>query len=220
MYEEVDDNEKPALFILCGNFRSRPFLFDGNAEREYKGKRLVETFLRILLMSYNIADLFATLAKLLSTFPSLLAKSQFLLIPGPTDPWTSGFIPQPALPDILVQVLKDKIPNITFGSNPCRVRYFSQELVIFREDLMGRMMRNAVRLKETASETDLRKAVCHYAFKMSSLERLILTCASWKLAGTNNIGSGSPCSFTTERSTHSVGLRSCTSSVSYANYSK
>lgn len=44
VYEEVDDNDKPALFVLCGNFRSRPFLFDGNAEREYKGKLLVEIF--------------------------------------------------------------------------------------------------------------------------------------------------------------------------------
>lgn len=121
-------------------------------------------------MRFDATDLFATLAKLLSAFPSLLAKSQFLLIPGPTDPWTSGFIPQPGLPDILVQVLKDKIPNITFGSNPCRVRYFSQELVIFREDLMGRMMRNAVRLKETASETDLRKAVCDLASRFHELK--------------------------------------------------
>lgn len=36
-YEDMDDTEKPSLFVLCGNFRSRPFLFDGEATREYQG---------------------------------------------------------------------------------------------------------------------------------------------------------------------------------------
>lgn len=58
----------------------------------------------------------------------------------------------------MVKTLTDKIPNITFGSNPCRIRYFSQDIVVFREDLMGRMMRNAVRL-DGQKGTDLRKAV-------------------------------------------------------------
>lgn len=47
------------------------------------------------------------------------------------------------------------------GSNPCRIRYFSQEIVVFREDMMGRMMRNAVRMGEGREEegADLKKAV-------------------------------------------------------------
>lgn len=36
-YEDMEDAEKPSLFVLCGNFRSRPFLFDGEATREYQG---------------------------------------------------------------------------------------------------------------------------------------------------------------------------------------
>lgn len=57
------------------------------------------------------------------------------------------------------------MPNVTLGSNPCRIRWFSQEIVIFRDDLMGRMMRNAVRFPaEEGGGTggrkgDLRKAV-------------------------------------------------------------
>lgn len=37
VYEEMD-GVRPSLFILCGNFRSRPFLFDGEAMREYTGE--------------------------------------------------------------------------------------------------------------------------------------------------------------------------------------
>jgi DNA polymerase epsilon subunit 2 len=36
-YESMDDHAKPSLFVLCGNFRSRPFLYDGEATREYTG---------------------------------------------------------------------------------------------------------------------------------------------------------------------------------------
>lgn len=37
VYEGLETAERPSLFILCGNFRSRPFLFDGEATREYTG---------------------------------------------------------------------------------------------------------------------------------------------------------------------------------------
>lgn len=107
------------------------------------------------------AELFATLASLLSSFPALLAASHFLLIPGPTDPYSSAALPRPALPDSLAKPLLARIPNLTLGSNPCRVRWLSQELVFFRDDVMGRMMRNAVRFpaEEPGRKGDLRKAV-------------------------------------------------------------
>ena len=43
VYEELDDAEKPALFVLCGNFRSRPFLYDGETTKEYQGERVYLT---------------------------------------------------------------------------------------------------------------------------------------------------------------------------------
>ncbi|KAI5478607.1 DNA polymerase epsilon subunit 2 [Pseudohyphozyma bogoriensis] len=156
-YEGVEDEHKPSLFVLCGNFRSRPFLFDGESTREYN-------------------ELFNNLATLLSSFPSLLHHSRFLLIPGPTDPYASLTLPRPALPDSLTKSLSTKIPNITFGSNPCRVRYFSQELVFFREDLMGRMMRNAVRMGDGSEQkgTDLRKALVQTILDQAHLAPLPL----------------------------------------------
>lgn len=117
-------------------------------------------------MCARAAELFASLATLLSSFETLLAVSHFLLIPGPTDPWSSAALPRPALPAALLKPLLSKVPNVTLGSNPCRIRWFSQEIVVFRDDLMGRMMRNAVRFPAQEGEedgggkkTDLRKAV-------------------------------------------------------------
>lgn len=38
--EEMEDSVPPGLFVFCGNFRSRPFLFNGEAVREYQGRSL------------------------------------------------------------------------------------------------------------------------------------------------------------------------------------
>ena len=35
---DVDEVTPPGLFVFCGNFRSRPFLFNGEAVREYQGE--------------------------------------------------------------------------------------------------------------------------------------------------------------------------------------
>lgn len=37
VYNDMDEKSIPRLFVLCGNFRSRPWLFDGEAMREYTG---------------------------------------------------------------------------------------------------------------------------------------------------------------------------------------
>ncbi|GAA5874227.1 hypothetical protein JCM1840_000608 [Sporobolomyces johnsonii] len=162
VYNDMDEKSIPRLFVLCGNFRARPWVADGENMREY-------------------ADLFAALASLLSSFPSLLAHSHFLLIPGPTDPWSSSTLPRPALPAPLLKALVAKIPNLTLGSNPCRIRWFSQEIVVFRDDLMARMMRNAVRFgsEEDGAEggrkkRDLRKALVQTILDQAHLAPLPL----------------------------------------------
>ncbi|GAA5853296.1 hypothetical protein JCM8547_000275 [Rhodosporidiobolus lusitaniae] len=159
VYDQMEEKSIPKLFVLCGNFRSRPWLFDGEAMREY-------------------TELFNTLANLLQSFPNLLASSHFLIIPGPTDPWSSTSLPRPALPEPLVKALIAKIPNLTLGSNPCRLRWFSQEVVVFRDDLMGRMMRNAVRFPveegDGTKKGDLRKALVQTILDQAHLAPLPL----------------------------------------------
>ena len=52
--------------------------------------------------------------------------------------------------------LRSKVPKIHFASNPCRIKFCDQEIVVFREDLMSRMLRNLVRVKPGVSNDDLR----------------------------------------------------------------
>jgi len=45
------------------------------------------------------------------------------------------------------------------ASNPCRIRFFNQEIVIFRENIMARMLRNLVGVKPDVRNDDLKRYV-------------------------------------------------------------
>ena len=42
-------------------------------------------------------------------------------------------------------------------SNPCRLVYYSQEIVVFRDDLLRKMLRHAVLLRDDLSAADMPK---------------------------------------------------------------
>lgn len=42
-----------------------------------------------------------------------------------------------------------RIPNAIFTSNPCRIQYGTQEIVVLREDILTKMCRNALHFPET-----------------------------------------------------------------------
>lgn len=77
----------------------------------------------------------------------------FVFVPGPADPYdvSNLILPRRPLPATLTKAVRDKLPKVTFASNPCRITYKSQEIVVFRDDLMSRMLRNTVRLKNDLS---------------------------------------------------------------------
>lgn len=114
-------------------------------------------------------DAFDQLADLLSAFPSVLRNSHFIFVPGPSDPFASPLLPRPALPEILIAKLRVRLgPRAHFASNPARIQYFGQEIVVYRDDVMGRMLRNSVRLKDEPNEAELKKYVSSKAFEAST----------------------------------------------------
>ncbi|BEI83060.1 hypothetical protein CcaverHIS002_0309280 [Cutaneotrichosporon cavernicola] len=126
---------RPMAFVLCGNFCQRGWEGDGGMKRYTLG--------------------FNALTDLILSF-SLLHQSHFIFVPGPLDPWSSSTIPRPALPSTITDRLLQRVPKARFVSNPCRLRYFGQEIVIYREDLMGRMLRNLVAIKDE-KEADMKR---------------------------------------------------------------
>uniref|UniRef100_A0A0A9D463 DNA polymerase II subunit 2 n=1 Tax=Arundo donax TaxID=35708 RepID=A0A0A9D463_ARUDO len=91
----------PSLFVLMGNFCSRPCNLAFNSFEELRLQ-------------------FGKLGEMIATRSRLKEHSRFLFIPGPDDAGPSKALPRCALPKYLIEELHKHIPNAIFVSNPCR----------------------------------------------------------------------------------------------------
>jgi DNA polymerase epsilon subunit 2 len=112
------------LFILIGTFVSKPLLSLGGRE------------------AYAAA--FSALADVICTCPILAQTAKFLLVPGPKDYDICPPYPRKPIPDQFTEDLRKRVRHVTFTSNPARLRFFTQEIVIYREDLLRKFQRNSI----------------------------------------------------------------------------
>ncbi|XP_029454237.1 DNA polymerase epsilon subunit 2 isoform X2 [Rhinatrema bivittatum] len=52
---------------------------------------------------------------------------------------------RPPLAETITDEFRQRVPFSMFTTNPCRIQYCTQEVVVFREDLVNKMCRNCVR---------------------------------------------------------------------------
>ncbi|CAG5118666.1 unnamed protein product, partial [Candidula unifasciata] len=114
----------PTAFIMCGNFLSSP---------------------KVMSHAKTLKDCFRDLGALLSNYPKIISTSQFVFVPGPNDPGHSTILPRPTIPNSITEAFRKKVPGAVFTSNPCRIQYCTQEIVVFREDIVTKMCRNCVK---------------------------------------------------------------------------
>ncbi|CAD6245452.1 unnamed protein product [Miscanthus lutarioriparius] len=91
----------PSLFVLMGNFCSRPCNLAFNSFEELRFQ-------------------FGKLGEMIAARSRLKEHSRFLFVPGPDDAGPSKALPRCALPKYLIEELQKHIPNAIFVSNPCR----------------------------------------------------------------------------------------------------
>uniref|UniRef100_A0A4W5N8W1 DNA polymerase epsilon subunit n=1 Tax=Hucho hucho TaxID=62062 RepID=A0A4W5N8W1_9TELE len=115
----------PTCFIFCGNFSSAPY-----------GKTQIK----------SLKESLKVLADAICEYPSIHNSSRFVFVPGPEDPGPSTILPRPPLADHITEEFRQRVPFSVFTTNPCRIQYCSQEIVVIREDLVNKMCRNCVRL--------------------------------------------------------------------------
>jgi DNA polymerase epsilon subunit 2 len=127
----------PAMFILMGDFCSRPFGQHAGDRAAYQAN-------------------FDALADLLASFPDVATHTQFVLVPGPGDPGATKTLPSSPLPASFCRKLLNKqlLPRLTLATNPARIRFFTQEIVVFRHELCTRLRRRAV-VPPFPAETDV-----------------------------------------------------------------
>lgn len=154
LYSSEPEGCTPTTFILLGSFVSHAVLARGGSggSIEYK-------------------EYFDSLAAILSEYPTLLSTATFIFIPGPNDAWVSAFssgssvpLPRKPVPEMFTSRIKRAFANANtemekekgkkgdgeaiWTSNPARVSLFgmSCEIVVFRDDVSGRLRRTAVTL--------------------------------------------------------------------------
>ena len=111
------------LFIMIGSFTSMYYLEDGNREA--------------------IKDVFDNLANVICSCPRLSKQAKFVFVPSEFDPGIGTVFPRHGISDLFVKGLK-KVSHVSFASNPCRIRYYTQEIVIYRENLLQKMHRTSI----------------------------------------------------------------------------
>lgn len=104
-------------------------------------------------------DNFDALAELLASYEQIIGTSHFIFVPGPLDPWGSTMLPRPPLPMAFTARFRARIPLAHFACNPCRIKFFGQEIVVMRQDLMDRMLANLVGVKPDLTSTDTKRYV-------------------------------------------------------------
>ena len=103
---------------------------------------------------------FDSLADLIASYTLITRRTHFVFVPGPLDLTVNSVLPRKPLLASFTTRLRSKIPNVHLASNPCRLKFFGQEVVVFRDDVMSRMLRNLVGVKCDARNEDLKRYVC------------------------------------------------------------
>ncbi|KAG8561457.1 hypothetical protein GDO81_015356 [Engystomops pustulosus] len=96
------------------------------------------------------SDSLKNLADVICEYPSIHKSSRFVFVPGPEDPGPGFILPRPPIAEHITADFRQRVPFSIFTTNPCRIQYCTQEIVVFREDLVNKMCRNCVRFPSSS----------------------------------------------------------------------
>eukprot|EP00178_Gracilaria_changii_P006791 TRINITY_DN2205_c0_g1_i1.p1 TRINITY_DN2205_c0_g1~~TRINITY_DN2205_c0_g1_i1.p1 ORF type:complete len:757 (+),score=95.73 TRINITY_DN2205_c0_g1_i1:205-2475(+) len=137
----LEDGVVPSVVILMGNFLSHPF-----------GQKPDDVS--------TLCEKFGELGALVKQeFEELIGKTTFVIVPGPNDPGPGNVLPRPAMPQMITKRFVEAVgsENVHLATNPCRIRFITQEIVILRDDLMQKMIRHCA-VKPDVAEAGLMHA--------------------------------------------------------------
>jgi len=152
----IENSFIPKVVVLCGNFTSRSIAHGSGRD----------------IQRYQ--ESFDALAELIASYPLITRGTHFVFVPGPLDITINSTLPRRPLLSIFVSRLKSRISKVHFATNPCRIKFFNQEIVIFREDMMARMLRNIVGVKPDVRSGDLKRYLVQTILDQSHLTPLTI----------------------------------------------
>lgn len=169
-YSRGPSTALPLTLILMGNFTSHAAMAGSSSggSVEYKER-------------------FDALASVLGEFPTLLASTTLIFVPGDNDPWASAFsagaatpVPREGVPELFTSRIKRAMGaanadakgtgpekgEVVWTSNPARMSVFGPvgEMVLFRDDISARLRRSGIVFQtggddeeEDAEDVDMRE---------------------------------------------------------------
>lgn len=102
----------------------------------------------------SLRSQFAQLAEIIDSTFQLKNETDIVLVPDIEDPTSANILPRPPLPTALVQDLLRKNKRIVLTTNPCRLQYCTQQIVVCRMDLLRKLCRNTIKFPDTGELSD------------------------------------------------------------------
>ena len=142
----------PNVFVLCGRFLSVQ-LAHGYTEQS--------------------STAFRHLANMITQFGPNYSKTHFVLVPSQEDPPPLFSLPCPPLPLNVQKCFKD-MPNVHFATNPCRLIFKDQHIVVCRDDAVEKLCRSAIHMPMGVRAETIPELFCHTIWSQRHLSPLPL----------------------------------------------
>ncbi|XP_030385502.1 DNA polymerase epsilon subunit 2 [Scaptodrosophila lebanonensis] len=84
----------------------------------------------------------------------LKKQSDLILVPSCEDPTAPNILPRAPLPECLAVGLRKLWPRTQLATNPCRLQYCTQQIVVCRLDLMAKFCRNTLHFPTDTSHIE------------------------------------------------------------------
>ncbi|GAB0091912.1 DNA polymerase epsilon subunit [Sergentomyia squamirostris] len=152
---ELTDTEATIIFLSdCWlddviSMQKIKVLFEGYDDSPPVAIVLMGPFTKIPEHSRVLREKLLDLANIVAQCPSILAKTDIILVPSSDDPTPSTILPRPALPEFIVAEARRKIPRLVTTTNPCRLQYCTQQITVFRMDLVTKLCRNTIKFPDS-----------------------------------------------------------------------
>ncbi|XP_050293972.1 DNA polymerase epsilon subunit 2 isoform X2 [Anthonomus grandis grandis] len=139
LFDQMEQFAPPVAFVFMGNFMS-----------ESHGTEMLDV----------LKKEFKRLGELIARYHLLVASSKFVFVPGLNDPSTPYIVPRLELPTYITEGVKKTLPNAIFATNPCRIQYCTKEIVVFRGDILNKLLQESL-FKPSKQDTPN----CSYTFR-------------------------------------------------------
>lgn len=116
---------------------------------------LMGPFLKNVSNPFQLKGKLTSLGEMIANNCSTIKKeTDIILVPALEDPASPVILPRPPLPEKICADFKRLLPRTILASNPCRLQYCTQQIVICRADLITKLCRNTINFPQTGKLED------------------------------------------------------------------